>query len=158
MGFQIFSPALRRFAPADGRPLHLCSEPGPRVRCRRSLVRCPIDFRRADPPAPARVSSNGERKRASLADRGCWLRWTSGLRVSCLRSVSATLRALVVEPRVLANATDRACLGLFLFQVCRTPSMCASLAARTAVDHQPPRSRRSLAPHGVGFFAHAAIV
>jgi len=79
MGFQIFSSALRRFAPADGRPLHLCSEPGPRVRCRRSLVRCPIDFRRADPPAPARVSSNGERKRASLADRGCRLRWTSGL-------------------------------------------------------------------------------
>lgn len=62
MGFQIFVSALRRFAPADGRPLHFCSEPGPRVRCRRSIIRGPICFRRADPPARSPVRDQVNQK------------------------------------------------------------------------------------------------
>jgi len=119
-GFKSSFSALRRFAPASGWMMHLCTS-----RAHVSVVvapttRGPIYFRRADPPALARVSNKGEFKRARLADRGC--RGFAGLLGfnSRLRSVSATLAcAPLCRPRHSERPRVVPALGFRLFQVCR---------------------------------------
>jgi hypothetical protein len=123
-------------------------------------IRSPIDFRRTDPPALARVSSNSEFKKGrDLRIEDAGFDGLLGFVPFCgpfPRDVACALRCLWAT--LWRRLADRSCLGLCLFQVCRARSMCiarGSNRARSSASAKP--ALFAGAPRGVGFFAHAAI-
>lgn len=138
--------ALRRFAPADGRPLASPHQPGPRVRCRRAFTSAArlIFVGPIRPRSPGSVATVNSKKGETcgsrmLASMDFWASFPSAVRFR------ATLRALFVAsgPRFGDDGRIVPALGFASFRFVGH-DQCASLAARTARDHQPPRSRRSL--------------
>ena len=116
-------------------------------------IRSPIDFRRTDPPALARVSSKREFKKGETcgsrmpASMDFWASFPSAVR---LRNVACALRCLWAT--LWRRLADRSCLGLRLFQVCRAPSMWIARGSNRA------RSSASAKPTLLGCAARRGIL
>jgi hypothetical protein len=157
MGFQIFvHPSQvcshRRAAAAS------LQQPGPRVRCRRSFIRTRLIFVGLQ-SARARPGVNGERKRARLADR----RMSASMDFwACVFPVCGPFPRRRVRSLMSHAFSER--LGSFLPWAFPLSGLSGTLMciargsnrARSSASAKPARAL-SRAPHGVGFFAHAAI-
>jgi hypothetical protein len=157
MGFQIFVyPSQvcshRRAAAAS------LQQPGPRVRCRRSFIRTRLIFVGLQ-SARARPGVNGERKRARLADR----RMSASMDFwACVFPVCGPFPRRRVRSLMSHAFSER--LGSFLPWAFPLSGLSGTLMciargsnrARSSASAKPARAL-SRAPHGVGFFAHAAI-